>query len=158
MERPSSRRAGIGRPVPLWTSRLVRVLVSICWTASPVLGDVIVLRDGSRLEGEIRKTPEGWVVVGSDGKQTNVASGEVARMEARPKVGADTAEQRLNSLRNAVKFTSDPKQAIERYKTFIEQNKGVPALEQAKAELAVWQDRLDRALIKIGDKWVTPAE
>src|SRR4051794_12772601 len=111
MERPSSRRSGIGRPVFPRTFRLLTAGVALALLAAPpARADVIYLRDGSKVEGEIRKTPEGWVVSAADGKQTNVAAGEIARMEARPKVGADTAEQRLNSLRNAVKSTSDAKQ------------------------------------------------
>jgi tetratricopeptide (TPR) repeat protein len=47
---------------------------------------------------------------------------------------------------------------LERYHRFIDQNKGTPSIDDAKNDMAVWQDRLDRGLIKVGTQWVTPAQ
>lgn len=121
-------------------------------------GDVIHLKDGSQVEGEIHKSGDGWTVTGADSVERFVPGTRVRSIEARPKNGGDTADERLASLRRAVQNSTDIKQVLARYKTFLEQNAGTPTADKVKADLATWQDRLDRGLVKLGDKWVTPQE
>ena len=63
---------------------------------------------------------------------------------------------RLQSLRHASDNMSDIRQILDRYRTFIDQNPGTPAAAAAGKEILVWQDRLDRGLVKVVDKWMTP--
>jgi len=120
--------------------------------------DVVHLNDGSQIEGEIRKTEDGWVVTGADHKPTAIPADHVAFIEARPKTNVDSADQRLASLRHAVENTTDIKQTLARYKTFVDQNPGSSAADKARADMQLWQDRLGRGLVKLGDKWLTREE
>jgi tetratricopeptide (TPR) repeat protein len=136
--------------------RLLLLSGGLCALAGPVRADVIHLNDGSQIEGEIRKTEDGWVVTGADRKPWVIAAERVAFIEARPKAGVDSADQRLASLRHAVENTADIKQTLARYKTFIDQNPGLA--DKARADMQLWQDRLDRGLVRLGDKWLTRDE
>ncbi len=138
--------------------RLLMLAGGLLALAGPVQADVVHLNDGSQIEGEIRKTEDGWVVTGPDHKPRSIAADRVAFIEARPKAGADSADQRLASLRRAVENTTDIKQTLARYKTFIDQNPGSPVADKARADEQIWQDRLDRGLVKLGDKWLTREE
>ena len=53
--------------------------------------DVVQLKDGTRLEGEIKRADDGWLVTGEDGKPRFVAGSRVASIEAKPKVTSRTA-------------------------------------------------------------------
>jgi tetratricopeptide (TPR) repeat protein len=122
------------------------------------LGDVVHLKDGSRLEGEIKRAGDEYIVTEQGGKVTHVPSEKVGSIEVKPQVGDDAAMGRLQSLRRAAENLTDFKQILERYKTFLEQNANTPAAVEAKADMEMWQDRQARGLIKLGDKWITPEE
>ncbi|MDB5291128.1 MAG: hhoB [Phycisphaerales bacterium] len=122
------------------------------------LGDVVHLKDGSRLEGEIKRAGDEYIVTEQGGKVTHVPSEKVGSIEVKPQVGDDAAMGRLQSLRRAAENLADFKQILERYKTFLEQNANTPAAVEAKADMEMWQDRQARGLIKLGDKWITPEE
>jgi Flp pilus assembly protein TadD len=68
------------------------------------------------------------------------------------------ATDRLASLKRSVDSLSDINLIIKRYTDFIEQNKKTPAAADAQKELAIWQDRLGKGMVKVGTKWVTPEE
>jgi tetratricopeptide (TPR) repeat protein len=125
--------------------------------AGPAPADIVHLKDGSNLEGEIRKVPDGWIVV-HDGQITQVTADKVSSIEVKPLVTADTAMSRLNSLRRSIENISDIKQIIERYQNFISQNRDTPAAKDAAEELKIWRERQSKGLIKMGDRWVTPDE
>ena len=72
--------------------------------------------------------------------------------------GPGAAAGRLESLRRAARNLPDLRDVIDRYTKFIAANPGTPAADDAKADLAVWQDRLDRGYVKVGVQWVTPRE
>jgi len=137
--------------------RFVLVFVGQLAAAGICAADVVHLKNGRDVEGEIRKTPDGWMVI-SDGKVTQVTAADVASIEVKPVVTADTAMSRLQSLRHATEKMSDLQQIIERYQTFINQNYDTPAATEARADLQAWRDRLSQGLVKVGDKWVTAAE
>lgn len=141
-------------------ARLSVVMVG-CWalSAAPAaIADVVRLRDGTAVEGDIQRTEDGWVVVADDGRRRLVPFAAVASIEARPKTGGDAAAQRLVSLRRALDNVSDPRAAIDRYRVFIAQFDGNPAAEQARTDLQVWQDRADKKLVKLGDRWLAADE
>jgi tetratricopeptide (TPR) repeat protein len=135
------------------------LLASIPLCAPRALGDVIYLKDGTKLEGEIvQKTDAGWVVKTVDGKTTKVPADKVKSLEAKrngPGTGGEDPSQRLASLRRSVESQSDINKILDRYQKFIEQNIGTPAGDEAVKDMQGWQDRLDKHMVKVGDKWVT---
>src|SRR5947209_8450000 len=115
----------------------------------PIFADVVHLTDGTSLEGEIKRTPDGYVVTSPDGKMTPVTSDRVQSLEVKKgPAGADTAEQRLGSLRRSVVNLSDPREVVKRFKTFVAQNRNTPAAQGAQKDLVIWQQRADQGLTK----------
>jgi tetratricopeptide (TPR) repeat protein len=142
--------------------RRLPVLVAICLSglvlAPAARADVIHLKDGSQLEGDITKTPEGWTVRDAAGKVTTVPADRVKSLEAKRETGPDAATQRLASLRRSAEGMDDPKKVIDRYTAFIKQYPETPAAQEAKNDLKAWEDRQAQGMTKVGDKWVTAAE
>jgi Tfp pilus assembly protein PilF len=115
--------------------------------------DVLVLDDGTTVEGKAHKDGDQWIVTDSAGHETAVAADRVKSFEL---VGARKAEEPpLDSLRRSVEHLSDLDEIIRRYKEFVEHH---PDVDQANADLAVWQKRRDDQCVKIGSRWLTPAE
>ena len=139
-------------------TRLFIPLASIVgWMlASAAMGDVVRLKDGSSVEGEIKRAGDAYLVTAADGKITRVPAETVAGIDVKPVNSADAAMSRLQSLRHAAENMTDIKQVIERFQNFIDQNPGTPAADRAKSEMQVWQERQAKGLVKAGDKWVTP--
>ena len=134
--------------------------------------DTIILKNGSRIEGSATRTVTGWTVTSDSGVSTELPSDSVASIEVgphpkattsttEPTVGsrsAVTAESNLASLRRSVESATSTATVIERYRRFIDQSAGTTASTEAKADLAMWQDRQSRGLVKVGTEWVTPEE
>ena len=138
--------------------KFAALLVVGCLGAS-AWADVVHLTDGTTLEGEIKRTPDGYVVTSPDGKVTPVTADRVRSLEVKKgPAGADAAEQRLGSLRRSVVNLSDPKEVVKRFKAFIAQNPNTPAAQEAQKDLTVWQQRADQGLTKVGEQWVTPEQ
>jgi len=138
--------------------RLSLLLMAGLMFPGSVLADVITLKDGTKLEGEIRRAGDVYTVKSAGGIVSNVAVERVASIEVKPQAGADAVMSRFQSLRRAADNVADIRQIIERYRSFIEQNPNTPAADAAQKEMQLWVDRLDHGLVKVGDKWVTPQE
>jgi tetratricopeptide (TPR) repeat protein len=124
--------------------------------AHSVLADVITLKDGTRIEGQVKRTEAGWTVMSADGKATDVAADDVKTIEVGGGKTSDaTAASNLASLRRSVEALNSPATVLERYRRFLDQNKGTASVDDAKKDMAIWQDRLDRGLVKVGSEWVT---
>lgn len=82
--------------------------------------------------------------------QTPVASEKIKR--------PTEIESRLQSLRRSVENATDIKGILDRYARFIEQYKESPVAKDAEKDMAMWKDRLANGQVKVGKKWVTPAE
>lgn len=123
------------------------------------LADTITLKDGSTLEGDLRRSGDGYAVTQANGKVTQVPGDSIARIDVRsPGGGADRAMAALQSLRRASENLSDIKQILARYQSFIEHHAGTPAAEQAASDQQLWLTRQKQGYVKTGAKWVTPAE
>lgn len=136
--------------------RSIAFIFAVAVTTVASLADVVQLNDGRTLEGDVKKTPDGWTV------NTGAAVVEVKPEDVKSiSAGASTRESSddagLSSLRRSVSSIADPHLAIDKYKRFIATAKGA-AGATAQADLLVWQDRLDRKLIKVGSAWITPEE
>jgi len=145
--------------LPIVALSLALTLTAFCVASR---ADTLVFKDGTRIEGDVKKTDDGgYNVILPDGRVTHVEASKVEGIE----IGKSTARNapavaadRLGSLRRSVEPLTDLKQIIDRYRAFIENNKGTPAAKDAEADLATWQDRLNRGLVKVAGKWVTPEE
>lgn len=126
--------------------------------ALPCFADVIHLKDGTRLEGDIKKTDDGYRVTDSAGTVTTVSSDRIDSIEPRPKGGADASAARLASLRRAVENLDDIRKILDRYTSFMTQNAGTPATKDAQADIDAWHDRQAKGLVKVGTKWMTTEE
>lgn len=146
--------------------RILTPLLFAFACASMALGDVVYLKDGSTIEGDVKKSASGWVVTKADGTVSRVNADAVSSIELRggattkatTKATTQAADGKLFSLRRSVETVNDPARAVERYEQFIDANKGTPAGQEAAKDLLGWKDRRDRGLVRAGTEWVTPAE
>jgi tetratricopeptide (TPR) repeat protein len=130
--------------------------LTLALLAVPALGEVVHLNDGTTVEGELQRSSEGWVVTAADGKVVVVTPSQVKSIEFKKSgMPGDTPDQRLASLQRAVANQSDIPRVIERFQSFIAQNPNTPAAKAAAQDLAIWQSRLDKGMVRAGDQWVT---
>jgi tetratricopeptide (TPR) repeat protein len=123
-------------------------------------GDVLVLKDGTRLVGDVKKGDRGYSLTDTSGKVREfgldaVKSIEVGAPTTQPK---DVEADRLASLRRSVEALSDLAAIIERFNRFVQTHQGTAVGAEAEKDLAVWRDRQAKGLVKVADKWVTPQE
>jgi tetratricopeptide (TPR) repeat protein len=125
--------------------------------SAPARADILTKTDGTRLEGEVKREGDVWVVTQADGKRITVPPGEVRGIELTGKPGA-AADAGLASLRRSGETQTDPARMVERYKQFIEMHKGTSAAEEAALDLATWETRLARGMRKVGSEWLDSEE
>ena len=131
-------------------------------------GDVLYLNDGSTLVGDIKFVNEGerrgYRVTDADGAERFVPQEDVQRIvmgrnePAATRPGTFREQGRLDSLRRSVQNLTDLPAIIGKYENFLQQVEDGPVADEAKKELAIWSDRLDRGLVKLGGEWVTTEE
>lgn len=140
--------------------RLV-LLVALTGAVSlpPALADVVHLKDGTTLEGDVKRNDDGWIVY-NHGAATKVRSDQVVSIEMKPSAAASpqVAAERLASLRRSVENVTDLKEIISRYQRFITQTNDPASVTEAKKDLAIWQDRLNQNMVKVGNQWILPAD
>jgi len=133
-------------------------IVLLALAITTTRADLVHLKDGTAIQGTVKKTPEGWQITTTDGKVSNVATDAVKSISftgrETPQIGSGP-DDKLASLRRAVDYLSDAKQIVDRYQRFIEQNPGTQAAEDAKNDLSLWEARLDKNMVKVGPDWVT---
>jgi tetratricopeptide (TPR) repeat protein len=139
--------------------RIIGTILVLACAASPALGDIIEARDGHVVVGKLTHHGAFWVVTGAAGAVTVVADDDVRSIEltTRPPTDPTEAARRLASLRRGVAALDDPARAVDRYQRFIAVGADPATLATARADLALWQDRLDRHLVRLGNGWVAPA-
>ena len=146
---------------------LLSTLLIVLSTTTTLLADALVLKDGTRLEGSIKRVGDHWHVTAADGKVTKVPASNVKTIEKGAPTGptggggspaAGNAEAGLASLRRSVDALSDINQIIERFERFVLTTKDPAVLAEANKDLATWRERRDKGYIKQGTNWVTPEE
>lgn len=120
--------------------------------------DVVVLKDGTRLEGSLERNEDGYDVTSADGKVRKLTTAQIKSIEVKPQATPDDAKRRLDSLRRAAENMADAKLAVARYNEYLRQFGKAPQAAEARKDLAEWQDRIDRHMTRAGGKWVTPEE
>lgn len=118
-------------------------------------GDVLTRLDGSRLAGTVTRAGQVWVVTTAEGDRVEVAPGDVLRIDLAPRPNATSADAALASLRRSSDAQTDPGRAVERYRQFVQMNRGTPAGEDAALDLMMWESRVERGLQRLGSAWVT---
>jgi tetratricopeptide (TPR) repeat protein len=141
-----------------WIGLSVLLMVSV---GGYCRADIIHLKDGSTVRGDMKRGGGGYLVTQADGSvraltMDQVKSIEVASASTAP--APDQAMRNLQSLERSLVNVDDPKKAIEKYNRFIESASGTSAELQARKDLAIWQERADKGLVKVANQWVTPSE
>src|SRR5690606_28723129 len=123
------------------------LLAAALAVAGTVRADVVHLHSGATLEGDLKKTAEGWVLTLENGAEMQLPAEQVKRVElkrrdtGRPDSEA-IARSRLTSLNRSVEALTDAQAAVDRYEAFIEQFAATPAADAARRELARWKQRV----------------
>ena len=110
------------------------VLVVAGATARPARGDVVVLKDGTRVEGSLERSDAGYDITTADGKVRKLTTAQIKSIEVKPQATPDDARRRLDSLRRSAENMTDPKLAIARYNEFLRQFGKTPQGDDARAE------------------------
>ena len=143
--------------------RGLRPLILALLAASAV-ADTVVLKDGRRLVGDIKRTGSGYTVTTADGKSIAVRAQDVQSLTPADATTAPSSQpgiaqiDKLNSLRRSVESNKDVDAIVTRYERFIEQYKGKPVAAEATKDLAMWLDRKSRGLTKHNGQWLTADE
>ena len=137
---------------------------AVCALAAALLlpgrapADVVVLSNGTRLEGELERTDDGYVLTKADGKTVKITSSQVKSIEVKPQTSPDDAKKRLESLRKSAEKMTDLKLIITRYNDFLTRFPGTDAADDALADLKGWEEKQAKHMVKVAGKWVTPEE
>jgi tetratricopeptide (TPR) repeat protein len=139
--------------------RVQTIVCLVLLAAACCRADIINLTDGTKVEGKIRKTSDGWAVTQKDGTVVSVDADKVASIEAsRSPDAISVAEDRLASLRRVAEHLTDLQEIINRYQKFIADLGDQKVVAEAQADLKIWQVRADKGMVKLGDKWITSEE
>lgn len=132
----------------------------VLFLASSASADVVLLKDGTTLDGDVKRAPGGYMVTLDDGSVQSVALDDVKSIELAtpPPLTEKSAQEKLASFRRSVEYIDDIDKIIEKYQRFIEQSAGTVLEGEAREDLAKWQERRDKGLVKFGNRWITPEE
>jgi tetratricopeptide (TPR) repeat protein len=134
------------------------VLFTLLSFTGVVRADVVVLKDGSRVEGDLQRTDEGYTVTTAEGKAVKVKSAQIKSVEVKAAATPEDAKRRLESLRRSAENMTDLKLIISRYNDFLRRFGNTPPGEEGRQDLVAWEDKLEKHMTKAGGKWVTPEE
>ena len=143
--------------IPARCALLLAIGLAVCSARA----DTLRKTDGTTLEGTVYRADDGWRVVDEAGNETFVPADEVAGLsvgESSDEPAPGRLDVRLESLRNSVANIDNVSIIIEKYESFLEQNKGTPAADEAQKDLQRWLDVRDSGLIKFAGEWITPDE
>ena len=116
--------------------------------------DVIHLKDGSKVEGDIRRADRGWEIKQANGKTITVSEDDVESIELAKRDTKDDPQLRLDSLRRIADGQGDIAQVITRYEKLITDLGDSPVAATAKNDLEIWKQRLAAGMVKVGGKWL----
>ncbi len=126
--------------------------------ASLAPADVIQLTNGTTIEGTVKKSGDGYIVIGAGGKTTNLRLDEVESISISPSTKPAAMMERLASLRRAMDNVSDISVILDRYQKFIDQAPDEASRKAASEDVAIWKQRQEQGLIKFGSRWILPAD
>ncbi len=135
--------------------RSICTLLVVCGLLASASAGIVHLKDGSTVEGDVKKSDDGWVVVTPDGKSTLIPPERVSSIQLKPQTQQGGDAVALGSLRRAAENLSDIRQILDRCRAFQKQYAGTPSAAAVQADIDLWEQRLADGLVKQGDKWVT---
>lgn len=138
--------------------RLPLILLIGLLGVSPAVADIIYLNDGSKLEGDLKRNNDGWVVIGPTGSLTYVKTADIKSIQMTPATNPSANEERIKTLRRSVENLSDLNVIIDRYERFIATAPDPDSKAQAVLDLAEWNARRDRGMVKFGNQWIDAAD
>lgn len=138
---------------------MTRILLGLLLTASVALGDTLILNDGRRLEGDLKRDGDNWMLKDAKGQISQVAASDVKSIEVGKRTSdADAAKQKFAFIRRFADTQSEPAAVVAKYEEFISQYPDSAQVADARADLVVWRQRLDQRMTRLGGKWFNPAE
>ncbi len=138
--------------------RLLHSVFLVGCLAAVASGDFVHLADGTVLEGDVKRTDDGWLLIGATGKMTTLTMDQVKSIQMTPSTKPAAMMDRLLSLRRAMDNVSDASTAIDRYQKFIDQTTDETTVKAAQADLATWKQRQDQGMVKFGNQWIAPGD
>lgn len=135
-------------------------VLSILLLATMLRADTVTLNDGTTLDGDVKRTNDGFTVKLADGSSRTVNPRDVKSLSigGGSSHGEQGASASLSSLRRAVENLNDIDAIITRYQRFIDANKTTAAGHDAEADLQMWQQRKADGFVHHGGHWVRPDE
>lgn len=135
------------------------LLLSMTLLTAVAWGDAVVLNDGRRLEGELKRDGSDWVVTDAQNHIVRVSADDVKSIElGRHVEDASIAKQRLEFLKRYTDTLTDPALALARYEEFLKQYAGTPQEAGARKELELWRSRQQQGMVKVGGQWLGQEE
>lgn len=136
-----------------------RILLGLLLTSSFAWGDTLILNDGRRLEGDIRRDGDNWILKDAKGQTSQVAASDVRSIEVGKRTSdADAARQKFAFIRRFADTQSEPAVVVAKYDEFVAQYPDSPQVVDARADVVIWRQRLDQRMTRVGGKWFNPAE
>ena len=135
---------------------LATTLLTLACAAAPAAADTLHLHDGRVVTGTLKRGgTNSWLVTAPGRRPAVVPDSDVALIELTPKptTGPAGARDRLDALRRSVAGADDAADAVAKYQRFIDGGPDAASLAAARQDVAVWQDRADRHLVRLGDRW-----
>ncbi len=158
-------------------ARLVSVLLlALALLANVALAATVKLKDGTVLEGEVKKMGGSFSVKTKDGALKLIPANDIQSIDdptgkvslggstpsgggsSAPATGGGFNTPDFDTVARAAERSDNPIVAMTFWQKYIEENPKAPDLKKAEAELKRWQDMAENGAEKIRGKWVTGDE
>ena len=138
---------------------MTRILLGLLLASSLAWGDTLILNDGRRLDGDLKRDGDNWVITDANGHTSQIAASEVKSIEAGKRTSdAETAKQKFAFIRRYAATQVEPAGVVAKYDEFLVQYPDSAQVPDAQADLVIWRQRLDQRMTRIGSKWFNPTE
>ncbi|HEX8339916.1 MAG TPA: trypsin-like peptidase domain-containing protein [Tepidisphaeraceae bacterium] len=157
------------------------VLVALATFAAFAAAAKVTLKDGSVVEGEVKKLGGSYSIKTADGQTRLVPGGDVVSIDdptgrvadpsgaagaagaggaagAKPQSGNSGGVGDFAAAQRAAESSSSPVVAVTVWQKYIDDHPGAADLEKAKSELKRWQAMAEEGAEKIKGKWVSGEE
>lgn len=131
---------------------------------SLVCADIVHLKDGSKVDGDLHRTDVGWDVKTADGSVVSVDESNVERVEmARSRTSAGgpvtpPADDPLSAVRKMAENQSDLNVIITRYEQLLKQLGNSPLASEARKDMELWQSRKAAGMVKMAGRWAAKGD
>lgn len=138
---------------------MTRILLGLLLASSFAWGDTLILNDGRRLEGELKRDGDNWILTDAKSRTLQVSASEVKSIEVGKRTSdAETAKQKFAFIRRFADTQAEPAAVVAKYDEFLVQYPDSAQLPDARADRVIWRQRLDQRMTRVGGKWFNPTE